>query len=83
MQSKTVEIRFEGNVVSGYLIQIVRFNENYGWFIQDSLAYQEQFRTLTPFLRTAGVLNEYEFAGYPVVYDTYIEYRREQVFSLH
>ena len=78
MQSKTVEIRFEGNVVPGYSIEIVRFNANYAWFIQDSLAYRDQFRTLTPFLRTTGILNQYEFAGYPVVYDSHVEYRREQ-----
>lgn len=79
MQSKIVEIRFEGIVVPGYLIQIVRFNENYGWFIQDSLAYREQFRTLTPFLRATGVLNQYECAQCPVVYETHVEYQREQI----
>lgn len=83
MQSKTVEIRFEGNIVPGYSIQIVRFNPNYAWFIQDSLAYREQFISLTPFLRSTEVLNQYEFAGYPEVYDTYVEYRREQESSLH
>jgi hypothetical protein len=78
MQSKIVKIRFEGAVIPGYSIRIVRFNPNYGWFIQDSLTYREQFITLTPFLRSTGVLNLYEFAGYPVVYDSHVEYRREQ-----